>query len=150
MADRIFAIAVLIVGGLFAYESQSFSEKSGMQTFAPSFFPRVIIAIMFGLAVLLFIQSAMKADKGQAFLHQVKLYFRQHWRAPILLFCFFMYLASLPFAGFLPATIVFLLIGFSLLGTWKTSFFIRNAVLSVVLAAAIQMVFTNVLNVYLP
>ncbi|WP_209124856.1 tripartite tricarboxylate transporter TctB family protein [Alkalihalobacillus sp. BA299] len=149
MVNRIFSILVLVVAGIFFIESRGFSEKTGMQTFAPSFFPSVIIIVMSILALSLFIQSFKDKQKDDL-LKSLKVYIIEHWRVVITLILLVIYISLLPIIGFLISTMLFLLMVFAMLGPIKRQYLVVNVLLAVILPFGIQWVFQSILKIYLP
>ena len=150
MIDRIFAIFILLVGGVFFLESNKFSEKSGVQTFAPSFFPRVIIILMVVLAISLFIKSFLSKQEESSLFTKLKLYVSEHYRV-IAIFClFFTFTMLIPLIGFLFSSMIFMFLSTVILRPIKKKFMATNVILAVTLPFIVQWVFQNVLNIYLP
>jgi len=150
MVDRIFAIFILLVGGAFFFESSKFSEKSGVQTFAPSFFPRVIIIFMMVLTIFLFIKSFIIKKENTSFLSKLKIYIVEHYRVILILFLFFIFTVLIPFIGFLYSSMIFIFLSTAILRPLKVRFMTTNILLALLLPLAVQWVFQNVLNIYLP
>ncbi|PMC34794.1 hypothetical protein CJ195_21315 [Bacillus sp. UMB0899] len=150
MVDRIFAIFILLVGGVFFIESNKFSEKSGVQTFAPSFFPRVIIILMMILAITLLIKSFFSKQEKNSLFSNLKLYIFEHYRVIAILGLFFVFTMLIPFIGFLFSSMIFMFFATVILRPLKLRFMATNIILSLTLPFIVQWVFQNILNIYLP
>ncbi|MGO4889612.1 tripartite tricarboxylate transporter TctB family protein [Anaerobacillus sp. MEB173] len=150
MVNRIFAGVVLIVAGIFFIESRGFSEKTGMQTFAPSLFPTIILALMSVLAITVFIRSFFEEKDSIALFTRVRVYMAEHWRVLSMIGLLFIYIYLLTVVGFFISTIAFLLIAFSILGQVTKKLLVANVALALLIPFSVQWVFQNVLNIYLP
>ncbi|MBM7573349.1 tripartite tricarboxylate transporter TctB family protein [Aquibacillus albus] len=149
MANRVFSIIVLAICSLFFIESMKFSEKSGVQTFAPSFFPRVILVFIAILSVFIVIKSFKQVDKEKLGL-LIKHYVKEHYQVLAVIGIFFVYIGLISIIGFLWSSILFLFITFSLLRPIKRKALITNLTVAIVLPIGIQFVFQQLLNIYLP
>ncbi len=150
MIDRIFAIFILLVGGVFFLESNKFSEKSGVQTFAPSFFPRVIIILMVILAISLLIKSFVSKQGESSLFTKLKLYVSEHYRVIAIFSLFFVFTILIPLIGFLFSSMIFMFFSTVILRPIKMKFMATNVILAVTLPFVVQWVFQNILNIYLP
>lgn len=150
MADRIFAIAALAIGGIFLHESRFVAEKKGVQTFSSAFFPRLIIYMLIFLSIMLLIKSFLNSSKRTS-RGTFSSFLREHWRVPFMFGWFIVYLILMPAIGFIPSTIIFLLLGFLVL---NTSFVPKRLLLyiplSLALTFAIHFVFEKKLSIMLP
>lgn len=150
MVNRLFSIFILIVGSIYFINSNGFSEKSGVQTFAPSFFPRIIIALMMVLAICLLIKSFLKKEKDSVSLVTIKTYISKHFRVLLILFLFLLYVIFLNIVGFLICSIVFLFISTIILRPFQKKYMTTNIILSVAFPVIVLLVFEQVLHIYLP
>lgn len=135
---------------IFFYESRHFSQKTGMQTLAPLFFPSIILSILAILALSLFVKSFLEKKKEENVILSFNVYFRQHWRVITMMVLFFIYIYLIPVIGFLYSSIPFLFIAFTILRSWKISYLLTNSILSVSLPFLVQWVFQHFLYIYLP
>ncbi|HCC3140706.1 tripartite tricarboxylate transporter TctB family protein [Niallia hominis] len=150
MVNRLFSIFILIVGTIFFINSNEFSEKSGVQTFAPSFFPRIIIGLMMILALCLLIKSFLSKDNDSFSMETIKIYVAKHFRVLLILFFFLLYVISLNIGGFLISSIAFLFISTIILRPLKIKYMATNIILSVAFPVIVLLVFEQVLHIYLP
>lgn len=149
MINRIFAIAVLVVSGLFFYESRLFAERKEVQTFSSAFFPRLILYLMIVLSIILLIQSFIRKSKHIS-LSSILDFLRKRWRVPVMFVWLSVYLTVMPVFGFLYSTIAFLLVSFYLLSRITLTSMIAYIPLSVTLTFAIQFIFEHELKIILP
>ncbi|WP_078544727.1 tripartite tricarboxylate transporter TctB family protein [Litchfieldia alkalitelluris] len=150
MINRIFSIVVLAISGLFFFQTTKFSEKSGVQTFAPSFFPRIILFLIVMLSLYLLVKSFLKKDESEKVVVMVKTYVKEHYQVLVMIGIFFLYILLIPMIGFLISSIFFLFITFTLLRPKKVKSLFANAIVAIALSISIQYVFQQMLNIYLP
>lgn len=150
MADRIFAIAVLLFAAAFFAESRSFAAKNATQTLSSAFFPTLIITVMSAFAILVFIRSFKRPTPGISFTG-LAARLKEHWRIPVLFAMFAGYVALMPAAGFRISTILFLLAGFIVLQPrFQTKRLLLYVPLSLALAYGIFFIFERQLHILLP
>ncbi|MFC4321379.1 tripartite tricarboxylate transporter TctB family protein [Litchfieldia salsa] len=150
MINRIFAIVVLAISGLFFFQTTKFSEKSGVQTFAPSFFPRIILFLIVMLSLYLLVKSFLKRDESEKVSIMIKKYVKEHYQVLAIIGLFFLYVLFISIIGFLISSIFFLFITFTILRPKKVKSLLANALVAIALTVSIQYVFQQMLNIYLP
>lgn len=97
------ALGLIAFGAVYAVLAAGLPERSLPNTPGPSFFPLLIIAFVVALSVALLLSGvlALRLERGPHF-RPVTLE-----RSHLAIACFVIYLALLPFAGFVLASIVF-------------------------------------------
>lgn len=150
MINRIFSIIVLAISGLFIIESTKFSEKSGVQTFAPSFFPRIILFLIFMLSLYLLIKSFIENNDVDKISDLIRKYVKDHYHVIVIIGLFLIYILLIPLVGFLISSILFLLSTFTSLRPKKRKYLLANLIVAIVLPFGIHYVFQQVLKIYLP
>lgn len=141
--DIIAAIGLLIFSGLYAWATFYIPDRTIPNTPGPSFFPFVIITIVAGLSVALLVKgvTALKSAEQTVITSSSA-------RLPFLMLgAFALFLAILPWAGFLIASVVFFAILMLLYGSRST---VKIVVWSVALPTALYVIFTEAFQVILP
>lgn len=150
MADRVFAVVLMVLVAAFWMESGDLPEASGGAAIGPAFLPRVILSAIFALAVLMLVQSFIKAEEAVRFTG-ISGFLRLHWRVPVLLAAVGGYIALMDSIGFVPASIIFLLGTFALLiREYSRGIVIAAAVIAAGLPFGLSWLFESVLSTFLP
>nr|WP_236784693.1 tripartite tricarboxylate transporter TctB family protein [Alteribacter salitolerans] len=130
------AVVFIVIGAVFFYQTLSFPEGAQM-------YPRFIIGIMVGLALLLLIQTFIKKPDTS----YKKLFGHIHWKRFIGVLVFsFLYLILINQIGFFVTTVVYLV---------GTMVFLRATVKTIAIAVpsfvlVLYLIFSEFLNVPLP
>lgn len=141
--DIIAAIGLLIFSGLYAWATFYIPDRTIPNTPGPSFFPFVIITLVAGLSGALLVKgvAALKSTE-QAVITSSSA------RLPLLMLgAFALFLAILPWAGFLIASVVFFAVLMLLYGSRSP---VKIVLWSVALPTALYVIFTEVFQVILP
>lgn len=156
-------IAILLVFALLIfYLTKDWQEASYIMGFGPGFYPRVLSTILIGLLIILFFEEMAKSRKHneesisekkgattkKLVIHKKdfkKYLLNLKWPA-ILFFMMFLYTMLLDFLGFIPDTILFLIIGMVLLG----GNLIKSIIISGLFTISIYFLFGYLLKVQLP
>lgn len=150
MGDKIFGVCIFIVGVIFFLETSNFANTSGGYTIAPSFFPRVVIIIMCLLAILMVVNS-LRVKGNNTFFTDIKQFSILHWRIFAMLALLFIYIFIMPLTGFIIASMIFLLGGFSLLIQERSkNIIIASISVALIMPVSIHWLFENVLRTILP
>lgn len=141
--DIIAAIGLLIFSGLYAWATFYIPDRTIPHTPGPSFFPFVIITIVAALSAALLAKGIMGVRSGDS--PDSKQSF-----APLpglTLGAFVIYLAILPWAGFLIAGVVFFAVLMLLYGSRAP---VKIILWSLALPTALYAIFTEVFQILLP
>lgn len=141
--DIIAAIGLLIFSGLYTWATFYIPDRTIPNTPGPSFFPFVIITLVAGLSGALLVKgvAALKSTE-QAVITSSSA------RLPLLMLgAFALFLAILPWAGFLIASVLFFAILMLLYGSRSP---VKIVLWSVALPTALYVIFTEVFQVILP
>ncbi|WP_146339433.1 tripartite tricarboxylate transporter TctB family protein [Nesterenkonia sp. NBAIMH1] len=150
MADRVFALVLMVLVAAFWTESGQLPPASGGAAVGPAFMPRVLLAALFALAVLMLIRSFTKAEDAVRFTG-IAGFLRLHWRVPALLAAIGAYIALMDALGFVLASIIFLLGSFALLIRERTrGILIAALLLAVGLPFGLSWLFETALRTFLP
>ncbi|GAA1817914.1 tripartite tricarboxylate transporter TctB family protein [Nesterenkonia flava] len=150
MADRVFALVLILLAAAFWHESGDLPGPRGGAVLGPAFLPRVILGIIVGLAVVVLIQSFIKAEDAVRFTG-IAGFLRLHWRVPALLGALAAYVALMGSIGFVFASIAFLLGAFALLiRDYTRGVVISSAVIAVGLPFGLDWLFETALRTFLP
>ncbi|WP_028463921.1 tripartite tricarboxylate transporter TctB family protein [Nesterenkonia alba] len=150
MADRVFALVLMVLVAAFWVESAQLPGPSGGAAVGPAFLPRIILATIFALSVLLVVQSFLKAEEAVRFTG-IGGFFRLHWRVPALLAAVGVYIALMDPLGFVVASIIFLAGAFALLiREYTRGVVIAAALIAVGLPFGLNYLFRTVLSTFLP
>ncbi|GAB3845896.1 tripartite tricarboxylate transporter TctB family protein [Nesterenkonia populi] len=150
MADRVFALVLMVLVAAFWMESGELPEASGGAAVGPAFLPRVILATLFALTLLMLVQSFIKAEEAVRFTG-IGGFLRLHWRVPALLAAVGVYIALMDGVGFVVASIIFLLGAFALLiRDYSRGIVIAAAAIAVGLPFGLAWLFETVLSTFLP
>lgn len=150
MTDRIFAIVVIIIASIFWIESYYIPAVSGGYTLGPSFFPRMLLIALALLSAILLIKSFLPNNTSPSF-KGVGDFFKVHWRVPVLLVQFFLYILLLNMIGFVTSSILFMIGAFALLmKSYTPKFVVISFVLAFSLPLSISWLFQNFLRTVLP
>lgn len=150
MADRLFAVSLMVIAGAFWRQTGDLPGASGGAALGPAFLPRIILGCIFVLAAVVMIQSLVKTDQAVRFTG-IGAYLRLHWRVPVLLGAIAAYIAAMDLFGFVIASIAFLLGTFALLiRDYTRGVLIAAAVLSLALPFGLNWLFETLLRTVLP
>lgn len=150
MADRVFAVVLMVLAAAFWRESGDLPGPSGGAVLGPAFLPRVLLGIIFALAVLVLVQSFLKREEAVQFTG-IRGFLRLHWRVPVLLCAVGAYIALMDAVGFVLSSIVFLLGTFALLIRERSrGVVISAAVIAIGLPIGLEWVFETLLRAVLP
>lgn len=151
--DTIIAIVLLLFCGLLAWSSLHI-RLPGYGTLKPSTWPQIIVAVLALFSAIYFIQSlsypapdGVKADDRKPGFKG----FLEHFRNPIICFAiYFVFLATLPWAGALIGGILLVFALLTVLGGWAPRDLIRHAIYATVSMGFMWTLFTFGLRVILP
>jgi putative tricarboxylic transport membrane protein len=149
--DRYLSISLILVTLFMFIETFNIAEKSSWQMYGSAFYPRILLALLAVLSVTLLIKSfTNKADLPKGAFNLTMLW--KKYDKIILLFVFFgLYAASLPYLGFIIASLLYLFISQGLLlGYKEPKTIMLNTTVSVVTTFSVYFIFNNFLNVWLP
>lgn len=150
MGDRVFALVLMVIVAAFWWESGELPGPSGGAVVGPAFLPRAVLGLIFGLAVLLLIQSFVKSQEATSF-KGIGEFFKVHWRVPVLLAAVGAYIVLMTNFGFVIASILFLVGAFALLiQEYTRGVIITSVVVAVGLPIGIEWVFESALSTVLP
>lgn len=150
MADRFFAVVLMVLVAAFWRESGDLPGPSGGAVFGPAFLPRVILGVIFALAVLVLVQSFIRREEAVQFTG-IRGFLRLHWRVPVLLGAVGAYIALMDAVGFVISSIAFLLGTFTLLIRERArGVVISAAVIAIGLPIGLEWVFESLLRAVLP
>lgn len=150
MADRVFAVVLMVIVGGFWMESLSLPDATGGAAAGPAFLPRIILSVIFVMAVLVLIQSIIKPEQAVRFTG-IKAFLVLHWRVPALLGVVIGYIALMDAAGFVVASMTFLAAAFSLLIRERTrGVIMAAAAVTLGLPITLQWAFETLLRTVLP
>ena len=141
--DIIAAIVLLIFSGLYAWAAFHIPDRTIPNTPGPSFFPFVIITIVAVLSAALLLKglAARRAEKGTG----AKTPFDQ--LPALTLSAFVIYLALLPWAGFLVPSVAFFATLMWLYGSRRP---VRILLWSVAVPTLLYVIFTEAFQILLP
>lgn len=150
MADRVFAFIILIIVAIFWLESYQFSSASGGYTLAPSFFPRVLLITLLSLSLLLFIKSFFTNSTSKSF-KGIGTFFKTHWRVPVMIGFFFLFIVMIDAMGFVVSAVLFLLASFALLlEKYTPKMMVISVSLAFLLPVSISWIFQSFLRAIIP
>ncbi|MGN8644885.1 tripartite tricarboxylate transporter TctB family protein [Gracilibacillus sp. HCP3S3_G5_1] len=150
MANRLFALAVIVLSSIFFWGTNQFATTSGGYNVSPAFFPRLILMVMLVLAIIIFIKSFFNGTEP-SFFQSVLHYCRLHWRVGVMIFFIFLFIYLMPIVGFLYASIVFLICSMLLLlQAFSRNIIVSCLVIAIIAPLAIDLLFRHVLGIYLP
>lgn len=150
--DRAFALAVLALVVTMLLASLDIPPATSWQPYGSAFYPRLLLAVVGLLAVLLLVRSFLPGGASSpALLPALRTFVRTNPRVLGLFVVFAAYVALMPVVGYLFSTICFLALSFLLLSGFATR---RASVISGVIVVAVPLVvfavFENVLSIRLP
>ncbi|CAM3481611.1 hypothetical protein GCM10009865_12050 [Aeromicrobium ponti] len=151
--DRSLALAVGIFIVIMYVESMQIAEKSSWQVYGSAFYPRILLAIMGALAVLLFINSFRnkKPSTSEKNIKDLKSFWTEYNKIIFLFIAFFVYVFILPIAGFIIATALYLFISQAILmGVKRKKKLLLNVSVTVITTMSVFVIFNYGLNVWLP
>lgn len=141
--DIIASIGLLIFSGLYAWATFYIPDRTIPNTPGPSFFPFVVITIVGLLSVALLakgLAARMTTDEPATA--------SSGTRSPILMLgAFAVFLAVMPWAGFLMSSVVFFAVLMLLYGSRSPA---KIVLWSLALPTALYLVFTEIFQVILP
>ncbi|MBM7570035.1 tripartite tricarboxylate transporter TctB family protein [Aquibacillus albus] len=148
--DRIFGISVLIFCLIMFMETFNFAEKTPWQIAGPAVFPRFIIAVIAVVTLVLLIKSFLqKSDRTSSFSWET--FINKYGKTIILFALFGVYVVLLPILSFIIATLLFLIVGQAvLMGLKKPKTIVLNLSISVIMTFSVYLIFTHLLNIWLP
>lgn len=147
--DFITGIAILLIMAGFYLESKRI-DLMGAAGLGPLFFPYLMMFLLSLLSLALLFKSvsfqapAVSAPAPAA---------AKAGRTPeqtVFIVMFFAYLLALPFAGYLPATLVYLIANMVYLGKKETKWYVIYAVTTAGVTALIYYIFAKVMLLFLP
>jgi putative tricarboxylic transport membrane protein len=141
--DIVAAIGLLIFSGLYAWATFYIPDRTIPNTPGPSFFPFVIITLVAGLSVALLLKGiAERRTTGQMAITSSTA------RLPLLMLgAFGLFLAVLPWVGFLMASVAFFAVLMMLYGSRSP---LKIVLWSLALPTALYVIFTEAFQVILP
>lgn len=147
--DRSLSVVLLVFCSIMYFETFSFAEKTEFQTIGPTVFPRAIIIFIAVLAVINLLMTFKKKTEKRQFNRDE---FILNYGKVIAVFALFaVYVIALSLAGFIPATLLFLIVGQALLmGFKKPKIIISNLLVSFISTFTVHIIFTNFLAIWLP
>lgn len=150
MADRVFCLVLMVLAAAFWAETADLPGPTGGSAVGPAFFPRVVLALIGGLAGLLLVRSILRGAEATSF-RGIGGFLRMHWRVPALLGMLVGYAALLDPLGFVLSSSAFLLGGFALMiREYTRGIVIAAVVLALALPFSLDLLFQNVLQTVLP
>lgn len=150
MADRVFAVGLMVLVAAFWMETADLPGATGGAAVGPAFVPRVILGTIFGLALLVLVQSVIKSEEAVRFTG-IGSFLRLHWRVPALLAAVGVYIGLMGLIGFAPASVIFLLGAFALLIRERSrAIVIAAVIIAVGLPFSLEWLFESALNTFLP
>lgn len=150
--DRIFGSSILLFCLVMYMETFNFAEKTKWQVAGPEAFPRAIIGFVAVTTVILLIQTFFQKTKSNSSSSFTWKEFLPNYGKIIIQFALFgIYVFLLPILSFIPATIIFLIVGQALLmGFKKPKEILLNLTISFITTFAIYLIFTYLLKIWLP
>lgn len=150
MADRVFGVVLMVIVAAFWVESTALPGASGGAVVGPAFLPRVVLGIIFALAVMVLVQSLIRPHQAVSFTG-ITGFFALHWRVPALLALIASYIALMDATGFVIASTVFLIGAFALLIRERSRGILWTAaVVSLGLPVTLNWAFESLLRTVLP
>lgn len=130
-----------MVGGALLFQTfdARYAGLGAGAVFSPMFYPRIVLGIWITLAAILVVKG-LRAGQSAAAAHRAG-------RFALLLGLLVIVIAALPFAGFLLATTLFVLLAPPILGYRRPVPWLLTAAL---FPAAVWHIFNNLLNIPLP
>lgn len=151
--DTIIAILLLLFCGLLAWSSLHIRQPD-YGTLKPSTWPQIIVAVLTLFSAIYFVQSLSYPPSGDAGPDGRKpgiSGFLEYFRNPIICFTiYFVFLATLPWAGALIGGILLVFALLTVLGGWAPRDMARHAVYAVISMGFMWTLFTFGLRVILP
>ncbi|MCB8887814.1 tripartite tricarboxylate transporter TctB family protein [Vreelandella malpeensis] len=150
--DRALALALLLLVAVMWVESGSIRPPTSWQPYGSALFPRILLATIGVLALLLLMRSLLVAATPSApLLALSRRWIRARMSILALFALFALYAALLPIVGYIVATAGFLLCSLALLlGVDTRRKWAINLGISTLLVALLYVVFRFGLNVWLP
>ncbi len=149
--DMSFALGMLILSAIMFRETLGFPPGSAFRA-APATFPRFLLVIIVTLSVLLLVRSVvMERATLRVDVAGVARTLRDYWMVSAMFALFAFYVAGMRMFGFVPATLVFLMVGQIMIARRLD---LRSlaiaATITVVATLSIHYVFTQALRIWLP
>ena len=144
------AIAILVASAVLWIESGNIPGPNSWQTYGSALYPRILIATMAALTFLLLIRELLSSGRTNAF-REISRWVVTESRILAAMVLFGLYIAAMPWVGFIMATIAYLYA--TLLLLWHpmdTRRLIVSAVLAVVVAVSVSVIFETALAIRLP
>lgn len=148
--DRVLAITLLLFVIVMFTETFNIAGKNSFQIYSSAFYPRILLAVIAALTVVLLITSFLGNKKGTR--KKVEFKDLEKYAKVVLLFVFFgIYISILPYLGFILSSTIYLFISQGILmGYRKVKTLILNVAVSLIATFSIYFIFNNLLNVWLP
>lgn len=156
--DRIAAIVILIFSAFFYYQSFGISNQN-LTGLEATFFPRVLLAAIAALALLLLIRSffiksaaVKKVEQGEDGEEDAK---RKWWKVPLIFALFAVYILLIDILGFTISSFLFMTIVYliAITATPLKKTFKKHAVsigFLLVVSITLTFIFERFLSVFLP
>lgn len=150
--DRALALALLLIVAVMWVESGSISPPTSWQPYGSALFPRILLAVIGVLSLLILVRSLLvKVPERAGATSLFKEWFKRRRIIVALFLLFGLYAALLPVVGYIVATLGFLLASLALLmGINTRRKWTINLSLSFTLTILLFVVFRYGLNVWLP
>lgn len=149
--DMAFSLGMLLIAGIMYFETLSFPPGSQYRA-APATFPTFLLAIIAGLSLLLLLRSIV-ADRARPYLSfsEIGQTLAAYWLVPTMFVLFALYVLALSHAGFVPATLVFLIVGQSMIAKRiDIPYLLRAVAVAGVATLLIYYSFSHLLRIWLP
>lgn len=147
--DRFLSIVLLVFCFIMYFETFNFAEKTEFQTIGPTVFPRAIIIFIAVMSVIHLLTTFKGKTEKREFNRED--FFLKYGKIIALFALFAVYVLALSLVGFIPATLLFLIVGQALLmGFKKRKIIISNLLVSVISTFTVYIIFTNFLAIWLP
>jgi putative tricarboxylic transport membrane protein len=150
--DRALALALLLLVAIFFLETRNIPARTSWQPYGSAFYPRILLAVMGGLALILFVHSFLQGRTDQPpLLPDVRDFFARQYRIVLLFVLFGLYTALLPVLGFNIATMAYLILSFGpLMGFNKRRKLVLALAVAVGATLLVYVVFQHGLRIRLP
>lgn len=150
--DRALALLTLLLVGVLGWEARNLPGPTRWQNYGSDFFPKLLLAVLGVLAVILLLRSFLPAARAQApVLRDAADFLRHNPRIVAVIALFGAYAWLLPVLGFRVATIGYLVLSIGLLTglrTWRAA--LLAGVVAVAATLLVYAVFQYGLRLRLP
>jgi len=150
--DRLLSASLVLFIIIFFIESGNIPEKAASQTFGSAFYPRILLAILGFLTILLIVKSfILKRSEGKKETSSEHTSYKAYIYVVSLFVITGIYIYLIGLVGFLVSTFIYLIASqIILIGLKRKKHLVISITSSLVIAFSVYFIFENYLNILLP